>query len=409
MGRKKAKASKIETSDSMAGLALALKQKYGVEGVCLGKEHGEFFRGIPFQSLALEHLFGSDKLILGMTYGIAGPPQSFKSALMLDFGRMLASWSGGAVLVETEGRKISPGMLEDLFGDQIDRLIVRPVQSVDAAQATLTDVLTWEKTNYPERNNLLGLLVDSLTGSGTEERKKKVNEEGSAQKAYSSEALMWAQWLKTKASEFSGWPLVLMYVAHEKPKVGDTSGHGHAVTRGGGFAPEFHAATYLSVHRVKETKGAGKTLTQINIKTVKNSFGEFNRRIDALFVYDYSQQPSKMYFDWGHATVQLLLEQKSRVSDIIEITQHGEAMTGLTRTFTCKRMGVSHVTGAELGTAIQADEQLMNELRCCLGIRTYTQWEGAMPIPTTSVVEEESADPDLSETLPEISLDDLDT
>jgi len=408
MGKKKAKKLKVgkaETADSMAGLALALKQKYGAEGVCLGKEHGEYFRGVPLQSLALEYLFGSDKLILGMTYGISGPPQSFKSALMLDFGRMLSSWGGGALLVETEGRKISPAMLEDLFGDQIEKLLMRPVQSVDAAQETLTEVLRWEKETYPKREKLIGLMVDSLVGSSTDERKRKVDEVGSAQKDYSSEALMWAQWLKTKASEFSGWPIVLMYVAHEKPKVGDTSGHGHAVTRGGGSAPEFHSATCLSVRRTGESKGAGQTITRINIKTVKNSFGEFNRRVDVPFVYDFSEEPAKMYFDWGHATVQVLIEQQSRVNDIIQITQHGDSMTGLTRTFTCKRMGMKGVTGYELGNAIYADAELMADLRRVLGIRTYTQWEGAMPVPTTCVVEDDSDVVDLSEIPP----DDLDT
>jgi hypothetical protein len=404
MGRKKA--VKSELSDSMEGLALALREKYGTDGICDGREHGEYFRGLPFQSLALEHLFGSDKLILGMVYGIAGPPQSFKSALMLDFSRMLTAWGGGAVLVETEGRKISPAMIEDLFGGYTKQLLIRPVQSVDAAQDTLTNVLHWEKTNCPNRDNLLGLMVDSLIGSATEERKTKIDKEGSAQRDYSSEALLWSYWLKSKASTLSGWPVVFMYVAHEKPKVGDTGGHGHSVTRAGGHAPEFYAATYLSVKRIKESKGAGQTVTQIQIRTVKNSFGEFNRRIDATFVYDFRQRPARMYFDWGHATVQLLVEHKPRVSDIIEVTAHGDSMTGLTRSFTCKKLGMKNVSGAELGAAIQADEKLMEDLRCVLGIRHYKQWEGAMPVPMSRPVEEsECANIDLDA----IPKDDLDT
>lgn len=219
---------------------------------------------------------------------------------------------------------------------------------------------------------------------------------------------MWAQWLKTKASELSGWPVVLMYVAHEKPKVGDTGGHGHSVTRSGGYAPEFYAATYLSVKRIKETKGAGKTLTQIRIKTVKNSFGEFNRHIDTVFTYDFTKSPSVMFFDWGHATVQLLLDMKPRVQDLIQITSHGDSMTGLTRSFDCKTLGIKGASGTDLGAAIHADANLMTELRRLLGIRSYTQWEGAMPVPMSNAVVEESCE-DADVPLDDIPDGDLDT
>jgi hypothetical protein len=55
-------------------------------------------------------------------------------------------------------------------------------------------------------------------------------------------------------------------------------------------------------------------------------------------------------------------------------------MTALTRTFSCKRLGLSNVSGAELGAAVHADVELMRELREALYIHINDVWNGTMPV-----------------------------
>jgi hypothetical protein len=379
MMAKRKKAAKAIPADAHLGLLHGAKNQFGNNGAYASSLISERHIGLPLQTLAVEYLFGSNKLILGKSYGISGPPESFKSSLQLDFMRHIVGFTGAGFLVETEGEKISAPMVKSVCGGLSERITMRPVDSVDEAQAALTWVIEWLKREYPERNYLLAVGLDSLSGAATKERGAKIKKEGSAQRDYSSEALLWTQWLRTYASKLAGWPLTLMYVNHEKPKMEDRTGYGKS--KGGGLAQDFYATVYMSINRVKEQKGSERTLTQLRIRTAKNSFGEHRRAIDTVFVYDHSGPEASMYFDWGHATAELLIQQKPAVKDLVSVTASSDTMTSLTRVFSCPQLGLKAVSGADLALAVQANEDLTGELRKRLGINDYAEWDGAMPLP----------------------------
>ena len=75
-------------------------------------------------------------------------------------------------------------------------------------------------------------------------------------------------------------------------------------------------------------------------------------------------------------------------------------MCGLTRTFGCTKLGLKAVSAEELCRTVESNEELMTELRARLGINSYKEWDGAMPIPEftptgpecTDEAEEETAD-----------------
>jgi hypothetical protein len=398
MARPKKKASGSSTAEAYLGLLHGAQQQFGESSVYSGEVLSERHIGLPLQSLALEYLFGSDKLILGKSYGIAGPPESFKSSLQLDFMRHICSFTGSGYLVESEGEKISAPLAKSMCGQMSQRITIHPVDSVDEAQRALTFAIEYGKKNFPDRNFLIAIGLDSLSGSSTEERGDKIRKEGAAQRDYSSEALLWTQWLKTYASKIAGWPITLMYVNHEKPKIdGQTS---HEKTKSGGLAQDFHATVYLSIRRIKESRGATCTLTWLRLRSEKNSFGEHRRAIDTLFVYDHSGPTAKMYFDWDHATAELLVQHKNAVKDIIEVTASTENMAALTRSFSCRQLGLTAVPGVELGTAVHSNEELLSDLRRRLGINSYGMWTGAMPIPTVNAVPNDSVDSEGGENEP---------
>ena len=385
------KKRRVIQSHSIGALKEAAAKNFGVEGAYVGSEHGKYFRGIPFQSIALEYLFGSNMLILGMTYGISGPPQSFKSALALEFIRLLLSYGGSGFHVETEGRKISAPMLEAILGKHIDDVVMRPVDSVEKAQDALTWAVDFEKTSFPDKNNLLALAIDSLSGAATEERAESIAKEGHAKRDFSSEALYWSKWLNTYGSKLAGWPMALFIVNHEKPKMEDKTGHGKTIT--GGWAQQFYATTYLSVRRVGENRGATHTITALSIKSSKNSFGEYNRKILVPFIYGH--KGVTMTFDWGHAAAQMLLDNAAKVKEFLEVKSSSPSMTAQTRTFSCKQLGVTQVSGEEFGLALQAQPELLEQLRSApLGITRYKLFEGAMPDSIGEKVETAECGPD---------------
>jgi len=136
---------------------------------------------------------------------------------------------------------------------------------------------------------------------------------------------------------------------------------------------------YLHVRRLRQNEGVEQVITQLQLKTVKHSFMLPGRKINTAFVLNKATE--QMSFDWGHATADLLCDDdiKKTIEDVIEVTTTSNSVTALTRTFSCKRLGMVEVTGAELGAAVNADPVLMDELRKALYIKTHAIWDGVMP------------------------------
>lgn len=367
-------------TDPFEGLLHGAQSEFGEERVYISSLLEFRHVGLPLQCLALEYLFGSDKLILGKSYGIAGPSESFKSSMLLDFMRHICSFRGSGMLVETEGEKISVPLLKSTCGAMAERILLSPVDSVNDAQRKLTWMIEYMKEKTPERNALFILGLDSIGGAATEERGEKIRKEGSASRDYSSEALLWTSWLRTYASKLAGWPIVLIYVNHEKDKI-DSQGHGQQKTKAGGKAQDFYATVYLSTRRVKEAKGSTKTLTQLRLRTEKNSFGEHRRAIDTVFVYDHSGPVANMHFDWDESTCAMLAEHKPQIKELVEVTPSTDNLCAMTRTYNCRQFGLKSAPASDVVAGIMADEELLGALRVRLGINHYNEWDGVMPIP----------------------------
>ena len=137
----------------------------------------------------------------------------------------------------------------------------------------------------------------------------------------------------------------------------------------------------MHVKSIKVHEGDKQRITQLEIKTVKHSFAPEGRKINVPFVMDSTQEPPVLFFDWGHATADLLTDGKKcpNLSDILHVTASTSSMTALTRTFSCKQLGLKEVSGSVLGLAIHQNDELMGQLRQALGIRIHDIWTGCMP------------------------------
>lgn len=377
---KKAKAQKKTDGPAvpasiMAAYRAVAEKKIGV-GSYSGSDHKDHQIGVLLPSLALEYLLGSNVLYLGALFGLAGPSQSFKSALAMEFGKIIASMGGVNFLSETEGGKISAPMMADIYGDLIDRLDIRLAQSVEQAQQYLSFTAGYLKNQFPARNQLAGLFLDSLNGPAANERTEKIEKDGYASRDFPVEALLWSKWFQSFAPKLTGWPITLIFVNHKKLDINNPKSFRHP----GGDAQDFYSTVYMHIARVRTNEGTDTIVNHVKVATVKHSFMPPGRRINLPFVLD--KVTKHMGFDWGHATAALLVDEKlvPSVKDIIKVVSSSKSMTALTRTFSCKRLGLSNVSGAELGAAVHADVELMRELREALYIHINDVWNGTMPV-----------------------------
>lgn len=355
--------------------------------------------GLPLPSFSFEYLLGSNVLWLGASYGLAGPTQSFKSSLAMELMRSVLQSGGQGITVETEGGKISEKMIESLLGKLRDGHRLMPVETVEGAQDAMTFVLKWFKKQYPKRDALLALMLDSLFGAAGEEKQKMIEKQGHGSRAFPVEALLWAQWLQVNSPRLRGWPIILMFVNHLKKQMeGDSWRHP------GGDAQDFHSTVYMHVARAGSYEGADSAITKIAVKTAKHSYFLPGRKIFVPYVFD--KVANNLYFDWGHSTADLLVSElvPTTVKDALKITSTGKSMTALSRTFSCKELDMKDVSGKELGDAIHASPEIMARLRDAGKINMYDIWDGVMPV-VEDAPKENDVPPDVEEEHDEDALD----
>jgi len=388
---KKKKAKKEDKPFDVMGAFMAAAEKELGPGAAYVRD-GDKTRhiGLPLPSFSFEFLIGSNVLWLGASYGLAGPTQSFKSSLAMELMRSVLRLGGQGVTVETEGGKISEKMIESLLGELRERHRLMPVQSVESAQDALTFVIKWIKKQFPARDTLMAVMLDSLFGASGEEMAKQIEKEGHGSRAFPVEALLWSQWLRVNSPKLSGWPLILLFVNHlKKDMAGDSWRHP------GGDAQDFYSTVYMHVARVKSYEGSDEAITQIQVRTVKHSYFLPGRKIYVPYVFD--KVNNHLYFDWGHSTADLLASDlvSTAVKKALTVTANTKSMTALSRRFSCKELGMKDVTGKELGDAIHANEEIMGRLREVARINIYDVWDGLMPIPADEPKEpDEPADLD---------------
>jgi RecA/RadA recombinase len=376
--KKKKKKGPEDPNAFMNSMIAAAEKKFGKAHMYVSDEHTQRFVGLPLPSLALEFMLRSNVLYLGSVYGLAGPPGSFKSSLGLEFARIICSADGRGSLTETEGGKISPDLITSILGPHAKHLLMKLVPNVEDAQSFLTLMIEWFQGQYPDKDKLYGLFLDSLYGSAGKEKHKKIVKEGHAGRSFPLEALLWSQWLQTFAPKLVGWPMVMVFVNHQKQDVDST--YKGSYRHPGGDAQEFYSTVYMHVKKLGVNEGVGQRISHLQLKTVKHSFAPEGRGIDVTFVMDKTAEPPRLFFDWGHATAALLTNKKKcpNIDDIIHITSTTESMTALTKTFSCKQLGLTAVPGSVLGAAIHQNAELMVELRQALDVRVHDIWDGYM-------------------------------
>jgi RecA/RadA recombinase len=378
------------------------KARYG-DHIYAAGEHRDRFFGLPLPGLAIRYVMDSNIMPLGKLIGIAGPPKSNKSTFGLELLKLVAAAEGMGVLVETEGGKIGPQLLEEMLSDfAYDQSIqLAPVESAEEGQEHLTTLVSDFMEAAPEKDELLGIVLDSLTGAAKQETSEKIEEFGFHDRGFEGavRAQMFSHTFSHLAPRLDGWPCLLAFVNHVKEKI-ETGPHGHKQKYSpGGVSQEYHTCLNVLFERAGKGKDLvtnDRTVRPLKISVNRSSFGTDNRQILANFVaYQDENHVRHIQLDWGDATVQLLKRfmapsLKHPMRDLIQIDPIGN-----TGRWKCDQLGVKTATSTELGDIINADPQLMADTQALLGVQQYRVWKGATDITegvTTSLAKRDVED-----------------
>lgn len=365
---------------------------FGDAGGFIASDSARFATGIPLKELSLMYLLGLNILPLAKCLGVAGKAGSCKSAFGFDLVRRVCEYNGYAAMQETEAGKVSEVLVRSIIQDKyIDahRFSITPCASIDQVQGALLKYTEGFKHNDPGASIPMMFLVDSLTGSDTDEAIEKLDRDGSTGRGFAIGALSWSTFFKMYPQKLVGWPIGLVYINHMKESP-PPPGQGHLPNKKrtpGGDSQWFHASIYIYTAVIKEGRAAtrdidGDTIDcpneyrTIRLFTEKNSLAPGKKPMVVDFVWYWDEEGRQhSYWDWESATAELVAKQQAGDSDVpVPVRKELREICDLTCSkgrYTSERLGMEDVNGVTVGAAIHRDPELMAQLMKFFHISTY--------------------------------------
>lgn len=360
----------------------------------MGEEIEELVVGIPLPSLALMYLFDSDVFPLGKTVGFAGFPQSQKSALGFELIRWFQSVGGYGKVVECEGNKISPSLLKSIVGQEgFKRVVIDPCPHVDEARKRINFTLDYLKKNDKKKQIPFVTILDSATGSTTEENVEKLmGDDDWSGRSYPVNALFYTEYLKALASQMAGWPFSFVFTNHLKEKPSEMAHLPSKKGMPGGASFMFHASYVFHLIRIgKEQRMTrmvdGNVIScptetrKLLIECHKTSLGTDARQIAVDFSWWYEGKTQVSQFDWEASTAKLLYSMQDKESAEVKQFKGSKMLKGglkdlidvqvASQMYSSKKLGLTRVTPHEFGAAVHEDQELMDQLISFLHIKRH--------------------------------------
>jgi len=390
-----------------------LEDRPTVKGVYLGKDIDLRLVGVRSPGFALSWCMDSTVLPLGHVVGIAGPSQSQKTSLALEFSRVGMGYGGYCCLIDNEGAKYSPSLIRSVLNveNDSDRVVLLRSDSLEECQRRMTEVV---RVFHDKKllSELWTLILDSMSGTETEGEMTKIDEEGSAGRAHPVGALSWTRYMRWLTSRINPFPVLVVAINHLKEKPPHPGQMFGGKSTPGGVAQRFHAMTYFWVKRLwmsgdSESRSTwdfprvedGKIVPgsehlpmevrKIEITCEKNSQGADNRsiRVDFCFYTDLSGK-KRAFFDWDGSLANLLSDTQDslgliavdgknrygRLKEVLEISRSRNR-------YTCPQLDLTGVSPQVMGFAVQHAPELLSKLVRFFGINESPEWTGKMPDP----------------------------
>lgn len=392
----------------------------GRHKILVGNELDTRRYGVMLPSLALQYILQTDVLNMESVILVDGKAKSHKSSLAFEIARWIITLGGYARLCETEGLKVSTTLVRGLIGDDLindNSWRIFPLESIDEWRDMTTGHIELYREHFGlvtakgkkdkgrdrveteagkakrgKRPPLLPVcwIVDSLTGRSTEGNIETARKPGGNNMQGATNAKSINDWLQNTSLLYLPWVIIL--IRHTKEgKIGLNLGPAAAnqPSTPGGKMPDFVGSYNLRLSVINKVREEDFGYNVVRFKCVKNGFGVDDLACDVRLGWAWMQTEEGVVKDetaqiprweWDHATAELLATLGAPgIDDIC-----GKIVVGGTKAkprFTCRKLGLTDVTGSEFGMAIRTDKAVLHQLQDALHIVRGKEFSADMEVP----------------------------
>ena len=328
-----AKAKKVETKSEADMITQALQQAGSVFGGTIGAGLEEdVLRGIfgtPLPHFCLRHFFTSDVLPAAKIILLAGEQHVGKTAMMLEFLRMISQYAkkvhGASMVAGIHSEEKWPDRLPaSILGEELIKgLRVEAAENAQEWMTKLAIMLNGDKggfrgfRNEPLNHFPLGMFVDSMHGAQGAERSKKIKKDGAPGRDFSEIARITTDWFPDFTKWLSETAATMFFILHLKA---DADGF-HSP---GGKAKDFFASyTIHMTNPKKKVKSTKEGEIGFWMKLHKDSYGPGGVAMPSKMEWDFDPETGnqRTWFDWEGTTI-WMLEQWSGSGDYALAKSH---------------------------------------------------------------------------------------
>ena len=349
--------------------------------------------GVPIPYLSLMYLLNSTVLSLSKTLGLAGPAMSQKSSLGYEFIRLIHRYHGVGVLIDSEGNKFNPILIRSILGDAMyddrNRFTILSAPDAEMASKHLNSLLSYFTDNEVKQTPC-ALVLDSLYGTPTEGMVDTMQREGFLKADYARVASQWTRTLQAFVPQLIGWPILFVFTNHLKDVPAVVPGMPPGKTTPGGVAQRFYAANYIYMKRkesrqVKTAEEDGEArrrvqeIRTLELKLDKTSLAIDKRKINVDFLWWYRDDTDRhqvTQFDWDSATTHLLFEEQSNADNTGKALKSVLDLRENKKRYSSDALKMKDATAYEIGSAIHANQPLMDALVDFMHIQRNPVWPG---------------------------------
>lgn len=345
--------------------------------------HAKTF-GLPLNNLALMWLIDMNIWPLSRMTFTHGQEQSGKSAFFYWLNKLYVTNGGTGNIVSTE-QKDSSTLMDSLLGDERKYVKYHKADSTQDWQAVVTDCLRFYKGTVGSHSPYPLLVgVDSLQGVMDATVQEEILKQGFAPgRAYPVTAASTTYYLQAIMKELPGYAVGFHCVNHTKQKLQQAHEEkGESLTgassRAAGASHMRFANSldlwFVRKGDIKPTEGRPYKGFYVNIRVNKSSFGDAHRAIRAQLCW--TPDPAapggqRTWWNWDATTAELIKGFKDATKGKHPIFDALKGFTESSNRYSCKALGLQGVEGHELGAALHADENILNQCVDALMIHRY--------------------------------------
>jgi RecA/RadA recombinase len=374
--------------------------------------------GIPSPSLALSYGLGSNVIPLSRVLQLAGRPGAFKTALMIDFFRMILECcetgvaSGvplipESILYNENENKIAPDYIWSILEHRKqyeDVFRIEETLFMDDWMANMTrkckewDALFDPSSGGPGWCVPLALSVDSLMGTAPKEQFEKIMKAGSPDRSFPLSANLLTIFSQMLPGMLGRRPILFIATNHLKDGVTATGVPEERVP--GGRAFQHAESMEFRLSRVSDIKHDKLPGAVVKIKFHKNCLGDSRRSIEVpiRWTFDLDDEGEKRQWtmwDWPKASIDLLVTIEAKRPDLhAKVKQILDLNVSQGRVWSTA-LGVpktDRVSVHEAGCILEESPAVLDALLPVLGIRQGRFFTPGMDFAVERLREDVTAD-----------------